>query len=92
MIVYEVYYADVLIGHLRVNNGLHQYIPDTDAVRAVQQKAVLLRATTEHYSWGKPIRFFDQMIRNNKHIGREKVIYAHNNNYGMRVVSENDFV
>ena len=92
MVVYEVYYADILIGHLRVQNGLHQYIPDADSVRVMQQKVFLLREMTEYYPWGKPIRCFDQMIRNNKNVGREKEIYYHNNKYSIRIVSENNLV
>ena len=92
MVAYEIYYADVLIGHLQVENGQHQYIPDADTVRIMAEKVLLLREMTEYYPWGKPIRFFDRMIQNSKSIGREKEIYSHNNNYRMRMVSESDFV
>ena len=92
MVAYEVYYGDVLIGHLQVENGQHQYIPDVDAVRAMEQKVFLLREMTKYYPWGKPIPFFDRMIQNSKSIGREQEIYSHNNNYRMRMVSENDSV
>lgn len=88
MVVYEVYHADVLIGHLQVENGLHQYIPDMDSVRVVEQKAFLLREMTEYYPWGKPIRFFELLIRDNKKVGREKELYRHNNNCCMRMVTE----
>ena len=92
MVVYEVYYADVLLGHLQIKNGLYQYIPDADSVRVMQQKVFLLREMTEYYPFGKPIRFFEKMIRDNKSVGREKEIYYHNNHCRMRMVSENDCV
>ena len=91
MVVYEVYYADVLIGHLQVENGLHQYLPDGDSIRSIQQKVFLLREMTEFHPWGTPIPFFDQMIRNNKRIGREKEIYYHNNRCNLRMIPETDF-
>ena len=40
MVAYEIYYADVLIGHLQVENGQHQYIPDADAVRIMEEKVL----------------------------------------------------
>ena len=92
MAVYEFYYKDILLGHLYIRAGQHQYIPVADAVRGMEHKVFLLREMSEYYHWGKPIRFFDRMIQNSKSIGREKEIYSHNNNYRMRMVSENDFV
>ena len=87
MVVYEIYYKDILLGHLYIRDGQHRYIPIVETIEvAVRCRAFLFREVIQDYQWGKPIPFFQQRIENAKRFGMEKNIYRHTDNYVMRMV------
>lgn len=87
MVTYEVYHGEHLIGHLQVKDGLHKYIPVAETVQALQHEVFLLRQVIDVYPWGKPIPFFEQLISNNRKVGRETLLYSHTHHYSLRRIS-----
>ena len=75
MKIYSVFWKDVLIGTLSVNNNQHRYIPNYDGINKLKGKAPLVASVTKAYDWGEKIPFFDSRIRNCERFGTEDYTY-----------------
>ena len=80
MKTYKVYWKDILIGILSVNNKQHRYIPNFEGIKRLEGKAALISQVTKPYDWGEEIPFFSSRIRNYKRFGDEDYT-SHTDNY-----------
>lgn len=74
---YEVYYRDILIGRLSVDeNGRHAYKPEKAGIAAVEDRVCLLRVMKEGTDgYGEPIPFFQNRLYNMKRNGLHQMNY-----------------
>lgn len=75
MKIYKVYWEDILIGTLSINNNMHKYIPNFGGIKSLEGKAPLLSQLTKPYDWGEPIPFFASRISNCERFGTEDYTY-----------------
>lgn len=79
VIKYNVYYKDVRIGRLYINEeGQYKYVTEAEGIEKIE-KAEDIRIIADarnNRDWGAPIAFFDNRIENCKKFGEtEKVKY-----------------
>lgn len=79
MKIYNVYWKDVLIGTLSVNNDKHRYIPNFEEIKRLEGKAPLLAQVMKPYDWGEKIPFFETRIVNCERFGKEDYTYQTDN-------------
>lgn len=75
MKIYNVFWEDILIGTLSVNNNQHRYIPNIEGIKKLNGKAPLVASVTKAYDWGEKIPFFDSRIINCERFGTEDYTY-----------------
>lgn len=75
MIIYNVYWDDVFIGTLSVNNGKHRYIPSFEGIKKLEGIAPLVAQVKRPYDWGEKIPFFESRIINCERFGTEDYAY-----------------
>lgn len=75
MKIYKVYWGDILIGTLSINNNMHKYIPNFGGIKSLERKAPLLSQVTKPYDWGEPIPFFASRIANCERFGTKDYTY-----------------
>lgn len=80
MKTYKVYWKDILIGTLEVNNKQHRYIPNFEGIKKLEGVAPLVAQTTRPYDWGEEIPFFSSRISNCERFGDEDYT-SHTDNY-----------
>lgn len=85
MKIYHVYWKDVLIGTLSVNNNQHKYIPNFAGIEKLKGEAPLLSQVTKPYDWGEQIPFFTSRIANCERFGKEDYTYI-TDNYRLELV------
>ncbi len=87
---YEVFYKDVLIGNLFVNNEYkYCYQPVFEGVERVKDSACLLRVMEEgtNGAFGEPIPFFQERLRYMK-LWKLGVINYQTDNFVIKKISE----
>ena len=87
---YEVFYKDVLIGNLFVNNEYkYCYQPVFEGVERVKNSACLLRVMEEgtNGAFGEPIPFFQERLRYMK-LWKLGVINYQTDNFVIKRISE----
>lgn len=87
---YEVFYKDVLIGNLFVNNEYkYCYQPVFEGVERVKNSACLLRVMEEgtNGAFGEPIPFFQERLRYMK-LWKLGVINYQTDNFVIKKISE----
>ena len=87
---YEVFYKDVLIGNLFVNNEYkYCYEPVWEGVERVKNSACLLRVMEEgtNSAFGEPIPFFQERLRYMK-LWKLGVINYQTDNFVIKRISE----
>lgn len=87
---YEVFYKDVLIGNLFVNNEYkYCYEPVSEGVERVKDSACLLRVMEEgtNGAFGEPIPFFQERLRYMK-LWKLGVINYQTDNFVIKKISE----
>ena len=82
IIHYQVYWKDNLIGDLFIQNHQYKYVPHDETIQQVRKFAFLLEETMTARDWGKPIRFYQQMLENCSRFEGRSIGY-HNNNYSL---------
>ena len=80
---FKVYWKEQCIGTLCINGERYKYVPDQDAIKAIGEKAFLVREVITEYDADVPIQFFKQMIDNCSRFEGRGIGY-HNNNYSLR--------
>ena len=88
MVIYEVSYDDVLLGHLYIKDRQHHYVPIPEAAEDLRHKVPLIREMIHGYPWGKPIPFFQERIENATRFGKERLIRYHTDLFAMRMISD----
>ena len=76
MEAYALFYKEIRIGTLFVENGKHRYIPDTNGVRTVCDRAPLLlelREGTDGFI--DPIPFFQNRLMNMQRWNLDEIHY-----------------
>ena len=88
MVIYEVYYRDMLIGRLYISEGRHRYVPNAENAERIAREVPIRPELIRGTEWGPPIPFFEQRILNHRRFGREKLISEHTNHYVMKMITE----
>lgn len=84
MKTYKVYWKDILIGTLFVNNKQHRYIPNFEGIKKLEGVAPLIAQTTRPYDWGTEIPFFSSRISNCERFG-DGDYTSHTDNYKLEL-------
>ena len=80
MKTYKVYWGEILIGTLFVNNKQHRYIPNFEGIKKLEGVAPLVASVIKPYDWGEEIPFFSSRINNCERFGKEDYT-LHTDNY-----------
>ena len=63
--MYQVFYKDVEIGLLEVNEqGQHRYVVNSEAVNKIKDEVPLIPEMLNGTEWGEPIPFFKERLEN----------------------------
>lgn len=89
MKTYKVYWEDILIGTLSVNNDMYSYIPNFEGINKLKGKAPLIAQVTKPYDWGEKIPFFAARIANCERFGTEDYTY-NTDHYKLELVKEKE--
>lgn len=92
MLNYKVYYGEICIGQLFINEkGEYKYITDRDAIERVEKEVELLYDVKVDKDYGEPIDFFKVRIDTVNGISgniASRVIYP-NSKYILELVQKN---
>ena len=63
MIKYNVWFKDICIGSLHINEeGQHKYVVNSAAVEEAEKSHTLVAEAKTERDWGEPIEFFDTCV------------------------------
>ena len=82
MIKYDVYYKDIKIGRIYINEeGKYKYVTVKSAIDQIEKTdKIYIDAKTDR-DFGEPIVFFDSRIANCKKFGQEDKVQYPNSDY-----------
>lgn len=87
MTVYDIYYKDVCIGLLEINErGQHRYTPIAEGIGKVEEIVPLDNHMTNYKDWGEPIPIWKNKIARAKRFGHEEVISSHTDCFRLVIV------
>ena len=76
MTQYNVFYKDLQIGCLEINDtGQYRYTPIDEAISSIEEKVSLNYCLKNTYDWGNPIPFFSERIRNASRFNLKRIQY-----------------
>ena len=82
MTVYDIYYKDVYIGLLEINErGQHRYTPNAEGIGKDEKIIPLDYRMTKYKDWGEPIPILKNKIARAKRFGHEEDITSHTDHF-----------
>lgn len=87
MIRYAIFYDNIQIGLLEIQDGQHRYTPDPENINCC---AVLESELLKKTDWRKPIWFFKERLDNAARFGRIDKIGYQTDHYMMRLIQDTE--
>ena len=88
MISYAVFYSDIKIGHLEINEtGKHRYTPIEGRIEYIKASCSLFPELWKKSEWREPIPLFKNRIEDARRFHCEKDIQNQTDDFRLRMIS-----